>query len=42
MQCLGVEGRTVVIEAAAEFSCQVLRVGGAATVAAEVYLPTAL
>ena len=33
-----VEGRTVEIEAAAQLCCEVLRVGGAASVAAEMYL----
>ena len=41
MQCLGVEGRTIIVEAAAELGSQMLGVGGAAAVAAEVYLATA-
>ena len=40
MQGLGVKRRTVEVEASAQFCCQVLCIGGAATVAAEMYLAT--
>ena len=40
MQSLGIEGRTVEVEAAAQFRCQVLCIGGAAAVAAEMDLAT--